>query len=55
MSFFDIDEFLELTNNNKMQEFLDNERYENCQKIKLNWLIYSDNDKLYYENKLVRE
>ena len=55
LSFFDIDEFLELKNNIKIQELLDNERYKNCQNIKFNWLIYSDNDKLYYENKPVQE
>ena len=55
LSFFDIDEFLELTNNTNIQELLDNKRYKNCQNIKFNWLIYSDNDKLYYENKPVQE
>ena len=55
LSFFDIDEFLELTNNTNIQELLDNKRYKNCQNIKFNWLIYTDNDKLYYENKPVQE
>ena len=55
LSFFDIDEFLELKNSSNIQELLDNERYKNCQNIKFNWLIYSDNDKLYYENKPVQE
>jgi len=44
LSFFDIDEFLELTNNTSIQELLDNKRYKNCQNIKFNWLIYTDND-----------
>jgi hypothetical protein len=55
LSFFDIDEFLELKDNTKIQELLDNKRYKNCQNIKFNWLIYSDSDKLYYENKPVQE
>ena len=55
LSFFDIDEFLELKNNTNIQELLDNERYKNCQNVKFNWLIYTDNDKLYYENKPVQE
>ena len=39
----------------KIQNFLDNERYNNCQNIKFNWLIYSDNDKLNYENKPIQK
>ena len=56
LSFFDIDEFLELKPDNiKIQEFLENERYMNCQNIKFNWVLYSDDDKLHYENKPVQK
>ena len=56
LSFFDIDEFLELKPKEvKIQNFLNNERYNNCQNIKFNWLIYSDNDKLNYENKPIQK
>ena len=56
LSFFDIDEFLEIKPKGiKIQRFLSNERYKYCQNIKFNWLIYSDNDKLYYENKSLIE
>ena len=56
LSFFDIDEYLEITPNNiTIQEFLDNKRYRDCQHIKINWLTYSDNDLLYYENKPLQE
>ena len=56
LSFFDIDEFLELKPKGiKIQEFLDNERYKNCQNVKFNWLIYTDSDKLHYENKPIQE
>ena len=56
LSFFDIDEFLELKPEGiKIQEFLNNERYKDCQVIKINWLLYSDDDKMYYENKPVIE
>ena len=34
-----------------MQAFLDNERYKDCPNIKKNWLYYSDNNKINYENK----
>ena len=56
LSFFDVDEFLEIKPKGiKIQRFLSNERYKYCQNIKFNWLIYSDNDKLYYENKPVQK
>ena len=56
LSFFDADEFLELKPKGiKIQEFLDNKRFNNCQNIKFNWVIYSDNNKLYYENKKIQD
>ena len=56
LSFFDVDEFLEIKPKGiKIQRFLSNERYKYCQNIKFNWLIYSDDDKLYYENKPVQK
>jgi len=54
LSFLDIDEYLELKPKGiKIQEFLNNERYKNCQNVKLNWVLYSDDEKLHYENKPV--
>ena len=51
LSFFDFDEFLELKPKNlKIYEFLDNERFNNCISVKINWLLYSDNNLIYYEN-----
>ena len=56
LSFFDIDEYLYINNTNiSIQDFFDNKRYEKCQQIKINWLIYSDNDFLKYENKTLKE
>ena len=56
LSFFDVDEFLEIKPKGiKIQEFLKNKRYDNCQNIKFNWLLYSDDEKLHYENKPVQE
>ena len=53
LSFFDIDEFLEIIpKNQKIQEFLENDRYKKCQVIKINWLIYSSNkEAINYENR----
>ena len=56
LSFFDIDEFLDLKPKNiKIQEFLNNERFNYCQNIKFNWLLYSDGDKVHFENKPIEE
>ena len=52
LSFHDFDEFLEIYPKNlKIQDFLGNERYKHCQSLKLNFLMFSDNDLLYYDNR----
>ena len=55
LSFFDIDEFLELKPSQKINKFLNNKKYEKCQNIKINWLIYTDNDLLNFENKSIKK
>ena len=56
LSFFDIDEYLVLKPKNiKIQQYLNNVRFKYCQNVKFNWMIYTDNDKLHYENKSVQE
>ena len=51
ISFFDFDEFLELIPNNlKINQFLDNERFSDCKCVKINWLLYSDNELISYKN-----
>ena len=56
LSFFDFDEFLEVRPKAKnIQEFLGNQRYEKCDNIKINFLIYGDNELLYYDNRPVQE
>jgi len=55
LSFFDFDEFLYIRNNEKIQELLNERQYRKCDNVKLNWLIYTDNDHLYYENKPLTE
>ena len=54
LSFFDMDEFLEVKANN-IQEFLSNSRYDKCVTIKTNFLFYSDNELLYYDNRTLEE
>lgn len=55
LSFFDFDEFLVLKNKT-IQEFFNNEIFNNCQVIKINWLVYESNKEvLYYEEKPLQE
>ena len=56
MMFFDFDEFLYFKDNNtNATTYLSNEKFKKCEIIKINWLIYDDNDLLYYENKKIYE
>jgi len=55
LAFYDFDEFLYLKNHKTIQEFVDEEKFDNCNNIKINWMTYSDNDLIYYENKPVQE
>lgn len=50
LSFFDFDEFLELKRNKNIKEYLSNKIFKKCANIKINWLMFTDNDLLYYEN-----
>ena len=53
--FFDFDEFLELRNNKSIKEFLSNKEFNKCKNIKINWVVYSDNDLVYYDNRSIQE
>ena len=55
LSFFDLDEFLYIKNNKSIQEFLSDEKYNECKNVKINMLYYTDNDFIYYENKSLNE
>ena len=55
LSFFDMDEFLYIKHNKTVQEFLNDEKYKKCMTVKVNWLFYTDNDLVYYENKPLNE
>ena len=56
LSFFDLDEFLDIKPYaNNIQEFLSNKRYENCTTLKINFLFYSDNELLHYDNRPLQE
>ena len=56
---FDFDEYLEIFfekgKNMKLKEFLTNNTYEKCEAILFNWVIYTDNDLLNYDNRTLIE
>ena len=55
ISFFDLDEYLvmhfEEGKNIKVKEFLSNEIYNKCESIEINWVLYNDNDLVYYDKR----
>ena len=55
LSFFDFDEFLELNKSRNIKEYLSNKQFKKCANIKINWLMFSDNNLLYYENISLQE
>ena len=55
---FDVDEYLIFNDPNihTIKEFLEgNKNFQNFGQIKINWKTYTDNNKLYYENKPIME
>ena len=52
--FFELDEYIHLKNYN-LKEYLNNKNFSNCNAINLNWFLHTDNDKIYYENKTLKE
>ena len=59
ISFFDLDEYLTMRSEDKRQikirEYLSNPIFKKCESISINWLIYTDNNLLFYENRSVVE
>lgn len=53
--FNDIDEFIYLNNYNNIKKFLNEPRFKNCENIQLNWLLFTDNNLIYYVNKSLLE
>ena len=49
--FNDIDEYLYLKNVKNIKAFLNKSRFKKCENIHLNWLLYTDNNLMYYQNK----
>ena len=58
ISFYDFDEFLEIKGGDKqltVQSYFSNEKFDNCDVILINWLVFGDNGLLKYDNRLVTE
>jgi len=56
ISFIDVDEYLILKpNGSTIQEFLDNPRFNNCDNVKFNWRVFTDNDQLDFEDRPLME
>lgn len=48
--FYELDEFIHLTNFNNIKQFLNEKKFDKCQIIYLNLIVHNDNNKLFYEN-----
>ena len=57
--FFDFDEYLDIhfqpNISLRLQNFLPNKMFDKCEAILFNWLIYTDNDLIYYDNRTLLE
>ena len=53
--FFDIDEFIYLKDFKSFKSFLNDKRFAKCTRVQFNWIFYTDNNLLYYEDKPVKE
>lgn len=57
MSFFDLDEYLSFRNqpNMTIQKYFSNPKFEKCNVIIINWVIYNDNNLIRYDNRSLNE
>ena len=53
--FYDIDEFINIKNFTNLKEFLGQPKFEKCNSIYLNWVIHTDNNLIYYDNRSLFE
>ena len=56
MLYFDIDEYLEFVDKKlTINEYLTQDRFNKCEVIKINWVMYINEDLLYYDNRSLKE
>ena len=53
--FYDIDEYIYLKNYTNIKTFLNEKKFKKCLKINLNWVIHTDNNLIYYDNRTLHE
>ena len=51
IGFIDFDEYLFIKNNSNINSFLSNKRFEKCELVFFNWMIYNDNNLIKYDNR----
>ena len=49
--FYDIDEFINLKGFSNIKDYLKQKKFLNCESLYLNWVIHTDNNLLYYDNR----
>ena len=56
MLYFDIDEYLEFIDKKMtINHYLSQDRFNKCEVIKINWVMYINDDLLYYDNRPLQE
>lgn len=57
MSFYDFDEYLEFRNqpNMTIQQYFSNPKFEKCNVVIVNWVIFNDNNLVKYDNRSMNE
>ena len=54
--FYDLDEFLEFTNKTMtLKSYLEMPEFDKCNVIRIHWMIYDDNNLVYYDDRPVNE
>ena len=53
--FYDMDEYLYLRNFSNIPDFLNQNKFDKCQRIQLNWFFHTDNNLIYYDNRSLVE
>lgn len=54
IGFLDMDEFLYIENNENAKDYFYNNRFDKCEIIIFNWLMYNDNDLIKYDNRSLK-
>ena len=53
--FIDIDEYIFLKSYSDISTYLSQPKFIKCDSIYLNWIVHTDNDLLYYDNRTLKE